>query len=143
MRILFLFSVAVLLITNMICFFGCSRDGQITERMLMPDFEEEGWVIEEMPITNVEILISESRPAQVTVNATSFPHTDSCVSLHEIHQTREEDTIYLEITWRTGSEGRGCWDALTEVPVQVSIGTFGIGEYTVWVNGFVRVFRIE
>ena len=143
MRILFLFLVTVLLITNMICFLGCSREDQITERMLIPNFEEEGWVIASMPIDRVEILISESRPAQVTVMVTSFPHTDTCVYLHEIHQTREEDTIRLQITWRTGSEGRGCGDAMTVVPLQVLIGTFGVGEYTVIVNNRARVFRIE
>ena len=146
MRILFLFSVAVLLITNMICFVGCSRDGQITERMLIPDFEEEGWVIEEMPINpnDFEILISESRPAQVTVNATSAPFHNTCVTLHEIHQTRVEDTIHIQITWRTGGGGFDCGQAFTAVPVQVLIGTFGVGEYSVIVNNSIgRVFRIE
>ena len=151
MRILFLFSVVVLLITNMICFVGCSRNDQITERMLIPNFEEEDWVIEDMPINRsaFDILISESRPAQVTVMGTSAPHPDTCVYLHEIHQTREGDTIRLQITWRRGSKERAserhaCGDAVTEVPVQVLIGTFGVGEYTVIVNnGWAGVFRIE
>lgn len=131
----------------MICFLGCSRNDQITERMLIPNFEEEDWVIEDMPInlSAFEILISESRPAQATVMGTSDSHPDTCVHLHEIHQTREGDTIRLQITWRRRpSERHACGDAVTEVPVQVLIGTFGVGEYTVIVNNdWVGVFRIE
>ena len=104
---------------------------------------DDGWIIEDMPIgNNFEILISESRPAQVMVKASAW-FASTCAHLHKTHQTREEDTINIQIEWRTG-EGTGfCGDAVTEVPVQVSVGTFGVGEYTVFVNGFARVFRIE
>ena len=105
---------------------------------------DDGWIIEDMPIgNNFEILISESRPAQVMVKASAwFPST--CAHPHKTYQTREEDTINIQIRWRTGERrGWGCGDAVTEVPVQVLVGTFGVGEYTVIVNGFGRVFHIE
>lgn len=103
----------------------------------------DGWIVEDMPIgNNFEILISESRPAQVMVKGSAW-FSSTCAHLHRTHQTREEDTINIQIKWRTGEEGSFCGDAVIEVPVQVSVGTFGVGEYTVFVNGFGRMFRIE
>ncbi len=142
MRMSFFFLLTVLLITNMIPFVGCSRDSQIIEDMFPHDPEEGVWVIEEMPIYNLEILISESRPAQVTVKATG-EFRNTCVSVHETHQTREGNTINIQITWSREGGGLICGQAVTEVQEEVSIGTFGVGEYTVIVNGIRQVFRIE
>lgn len=143
MRILFFFFVTVLLITNMISSLGCSRDGQINENMFSHDPDEGVWVIEEMPIgNNFEILISDNRPAQVMVKASaSFRNT--CASVHETHQTREGNTVNIQITWRREGGGIICGQAVITVPVQISIGTFDVGEYTVIVNGIGQVFRIE
>ena len=141
MRILFFSVVIILLLTNTVCFVGCSRDTGITKDTIIPN-PGERWVIEDMPIYNLEILISESRPAQVTVKATG-EFRNTCASVHETHQTREGNTINIWITWIREDGGVICGQAVTAVQADVAIGTFDVGEYTVIVNGFERVFRIE
>ncbi len=130
MRMLFLFSVIVLLITNLISFFGCSL------------YEDEGnLVIKDAYIVGIEISISESRPAQVMITATAF-HSNTCVSSLEIHQKRSGNTISL---WGEMEviEGAVCGDTITEVQKQVSIGEFTIGEYKVIADELELVFHIE
>ncbi len=129
MRILFLFSVVVLLITNMISFFGCSL------------YEDDGHlVIEDAYIEGIEISISESRPAQVMVTATAS-HRNTCVLSLEIHQTRSGNTISL---WGEMEVIEGtCGQAVTEIQKQVSIGEFTIGEYKVIAGDLEFAFHIE
>ena len=147
MRILFLFAVIVLLLTNMIGFVGCSRDAGIPQDVLVPG-PGEGWVVEKMPIHKLEILVSESRPAQVSIKVTTlFPNT--CVPPYETQlepKMQDGDTIYIQITWRIkvdDTEWQVCGQAITEVQEEFPLGTFAVGEYTLNVNGIEQVFRIE
>ena len=146
MRILFLFPI-VLLIVGMTGFVGCSRDSGIINVPISPIEDDEipdGWAIVDIWGGDVEISISESRPAEVivTVYATSL---DTCISVHKVHQERMGDTIFIRATilLPSGSVVFGCGDAITEVEEQVSIGKFTVGEYKVNVNGIEHMFRVE
>lgn len=146
MRILLLFSIA-LLIVGMTCFIGCSRDSGIINVPISPikdDKIPDGWDIVDIWGGNVEISISESRPAEVIV--TVYANTnDTCISIHEVHQERMGDTIFIRATilLPSGSVVFACGDAITKVEEQVSIGKFTVGEYRVNVNGILHIFRVE
>lgn len=147
MRILFLFPI-VLLIVGMTCCLGCSRDSGIIDVPIISPIEDDeipdGWDIVDIWGGNVEISISESRPAEVivTVYASSF---DTCISIHQVHQERIGDTIFIRATilLPSGSAIFACGAAVTEVEEQVSIGMFTAGEYKVNVNGIEHIFRVE
>lgn len=131
----------------MTCFVGCSRDSGIIDVPISPIEDNEisdGWDIVDISGRDVEISISESRPADVivTVYATSV---DTCISIHEVDQERMGDTIFIRATilLPSGSVVFGCGDAITKVEEQVSIGKFTVGEYKVNVNGILHIFRVE
>lgn len=146
MRILFLISI-VLLAVGMTCFVGCSRDSGIIDVPISPIEDNEipdGWDIVDIWGGDVEISISESRPADVivTVYATS---SDTCISIHEVHQERVGDTVFIcaTVMLPSGSAIFACGAAVTKVEEQVSIGEFTVGEYILNVNGIEHIFRVE
>lgn len=149
MRILFFFPI-VLLIVGMTCFLGCSRDSGIIDVPIISPIEDDeildGWDIVDIWGGNVEISISESRPAEVivTVYANS---SNTCISIHQVHQERMGDTIFIRATILLPNDSAvfafACGAAETEVEEQVSIGMFTVGEYKVNVNGIEHIFRVE
>ena len=129
MRMVFLLLVTVLLTISVIVFMGCSED-HID-------------IIEDMYIEDIEISISEDRPAQVMVTVTVY-HSNTCVSLSEIHHERKGNTISIWGTQRVDGSGSDfCGDMVTGVQDQISIGEFGIGEYKVIAGDLELVFHIE
>ena len=142
MRQSFLFITIVMLITSVVCFVGCSRDSGIDIPIdpVIPD----GWIIKNMFIRDIEISISESRPAQVMVTVHGGSHPNTCVAVHEVYHRREGNTIYIQATKTVpGTDGFICGQAVTEPQKQVSIGKFAVGEYKVIADGIEQVFRIE
>ncbi len=132
----------------MTCLLGCSRDSGIIDVPIISPIEDneipDGWDIVDIWGENVEISISESRPAEVivTVYASS---SDTCISVHEVHQERIRDTIFIRATILLPNDSAvfPCGAAETEVEEQVSIGMFTVGEYKVNVNGIEHIFRVE
>lgn len=147
-RLVFIFVIA-LLITSIVGFVGCSREGtEIMNVMPIKGIEEPpaGWHIVEMLIEDIEITISEDRPAHVMVTVTGS-HSNTCVSIHEVHHQRQGNTIRI---WGTkmvpdgsGDGDFACGDAVTEVKKQVSIGEFTVGAYKIIAGNLEHVFRIE
>lgn len=139
MRILSFFSVVVLLITNMISFVGCSL------------YEDDGYlVIKDAYIEGIEISISESRPAQVSVVEGYFCGLG--LPFFEMHQRQEEDTLYIQITSKVPSSIpcplgtrdflRHAW-GIGKYEKEISIGEFMPGHYRVVVNDIEGWFFIE
>ncbi len=123
--------------------------------------DDEIWVTRNLFIDNFKILISESRPAQVTVNIEGY-FWEKCIPFLETHQKQEGDTIYIQITGEIPSSvqcplsrdisrsylapGLTYRDAiLSEYQNQVSIGEFapGEGDFKVNVNGVEKVVCID
>lgn len=94
-----------------------------------------------MPIAEIEVLLAESDPAQVTVEVNGWL-PDSCTAHHETHQSREGNTIFIEIT--TISPGDAfCATEATDYQEQVFIGALPAGDYTVIVNDVEQQFRVD
>ena len=134
MRLFLSFLSSVVLLALPISIIGCSYEE-----------DEEEYVIETMPIHSFEISVSESRPADVTVQVEGF--SIGCDSYHETRHWIEGNTINIEVTVRhpTGS-GFDCPSALFDYHEQINIGSFANGEYIVKVKGpthFPAKFRIE
>ena len=117
MRLFLSFLSSVVLLALPISIIGCSYEE-----------DEEEYVIETMPIHSFEISVSESRPADVTVQVEGF--SIGCDSYHETRHWIEGNTINIEVTVRhpTGS-GFDCPSALFDYHEQINIGSFANGEY--------------
>ena len=125
--------------------FGIEDNGHWITAFLESSLDDD-WIIEDMPIVDLKTSISESRPAQVKVMITGGSHSNTCVSVHKIHQTREGNTFNIQITWRRERPGGGliCGPlVIEEVPAEVFLGTLGVGAYKVSVNGIPREFHID
>ncbi|RKU17486.1 hypothetical protein C6501_03960 [Candidatus Poribacteria bacterium] len=144
MRQSFLLVLLVLFMTSLLCFVGCSRDSGIIDIPIDPDIPD-GWVIKNMFIRDIEISISESRPAQVMVTVYGGSHPDTCVAVHEVYHKREGNIIYIQATKTVPGTDIvvTCGTAVTEPQKHVSIGEFTVGEYKVIANGIEQMFRIE
>lgn len=94
-----------------------------------------------LAVDHVEVQIAESFPPQVFMRVTgTLP--DSCTTLGEIRQEREDNTIEVTITTNR-PEDAAC--AMVIQPVEETVrleGTFSAGEYVVCVNGVERTFQV-
>lgn len=127
-------------VISAICFTGCANIDDILEDIETPP-EEDGTIIANMPIAEIEVLLAESDPVQVTVQVTGWL-PDSCTQHHETHQTQEGNTITIQITTKR-PRGYACATVVTEYQERVSIGTLPAGDYTVIVNGVEQQFRVD
>ena len=98
-------------------------------------------IVEDMPIEEVEVLLAESDPVQVTVEVTGWL-LNGCIEHHETHQAQEGNTITIQITTILMEYG-GCTAAVTEYQEQIFIGALPAGDYKVIVNDVERNFRID
>lgn len=107
--------------------------------------DDESWIIRNEDITNFWVLLSEGKPAQVTVNVVRSVW-EECTAFRKIHQVQEGNTVTIQITTEVPS-GVRCPSKFFEERIQVheqfSIGTFPIGEYKVIIDGLERGFRID
>lgn len=103
-------------------------------------------IIRELDVRSVDIDISESRPAQVTVQVNGY-FWKECVEFIETHHKRVgRNTINIEMEAKIPNDVNcsiSTRDGLTEYQGVVDIGTFTTGAYKVVVNGHEQVFRIN
>ncbi len=98
-------------------------------------------IIADMPIVQIEVLLAESQPPQVSVEVTGYL-PDSCTAPHETHQAQEGNTITIQTTTIRPKE-IACAAVITEYQEQVFIGTLPTGDYKVIVNGVEQNFRVD
>ena len=144
MRQFFLFMTIVMLITSMVCFVGCTRDDLGIKDILNDRVNPDQWHFADIHFFNVDISISDNKPAEIMVTFTAGSHSNTCIFIDEIHQERNGNIISLWGTIATPKPNSGliCGAAVTEARGQVSLGTlssFADGEYEV--NG--KKFRVE
>jgi inhibitor of cysteine peptidase len=94
-------------------------------------------------IESIEILILESFPVQVHVRIKGILG-DSCTSLHQITQTRVENTFTITVT-TTRPTDAVCADIITQFEETVALDVYGLpaGTYTVDVNGVRDTFTLS
>jgi inhibitor of cysteine peptidase len=105
------------------------------------DSHDDSWIITDMPVREVVVLIAESLPVQVSVEVIGYL-PDGCTTRHETHQSREGNTVTIEMTTKR-SKDRICTKVVTDIRERVYIGTFPPGNYLVIVNGVKKEFRVD
>ena len=133
-------------IISAICCIGCADIDDIFNNIDEPSNGDSNGVdnqsiIADMPIAEIEVLLAESDPVQVTVQVNGWL-PDSCTEHHETHLTQEENTITIQIT-TIRPKDFACATVVTEYQEQVFIGTLPAGDYTVIVNNVEQQFRID
>ena len=134
-------------IITAICYIGCANvvddilndtgDPSSTDS----DVGDNQLIIADMPIQEIEVLLAESDPVQVTIEVTGWL-PDSCTAHHETHQGREGNTITIQIT-TIRPKNLACATVVTEYQEKVFIGTLPAGDYKVIVNGMEQNFRVD
>ena len=133
-------------IISMICFIGCANIDDILNDIGEPsngdsDGVDNQSIIADMPIQEIEVLLAESDPVQVTVEVNGWL-PDSCTTHHETHQAQEGNTITIQIT-TTRPRDLACATVVTEYRERVFIGALPAGDYKVIVNGVEQEFRVD
>ena len=105
------------------------------------DSVDDSWIITDMPVRDVVVLIAESLPVQVSVEVIGYL-PDGCTTRHETHQSREGDTVTIQMTLKR-SKDRICTKVVTDIRERIYIGTFPPGDYLVIVNGVKKKFRVD
>lgn len=98
-------------------------------------------IVADMPIGEIEVLLAESDPVQVTVEVNGWL-PDSCTAHHETHIAQEGNTITIQIT-TIRPRDLACATVVTEYQEKVSIGTLPAGDYKVIVNDVEGEFRVD
>ena len=98
-------------------------------------------IIADMPIQEIEVLLAESHPVQVSVEVNGWL-ADSCTTHHETHQGQEGNTITIHIT-TTRPKDLVCATVVTEYQERVFIGALPAGDYTIIVNDLEQQFRVD
>ncbi len=98
-------------------------------------------IVADMPIGEIEVLLAESDPVQVTVEVNGWL-PDSCTTHHETHIAQEGNTITIQIT-TIRPRDLACATVVTEYQEKVSIGTLPAGDYKVIVNNVEQRFRVD
>lgn len=127
-------------IISAICCIGCADIDDVLKAIKEPP-EEAGVIITDMPIGEIEVLLTESDPVQVTVEVNGWL-PDLCSSHHETHQMREGNTIFIKITI-VRPKGAFCATEAPSYQERVFIGTLPVGDYTVIVNDVEQQFRVD
>ena len=108
--------------------------------------DDEIWIVRALDVRSVGIDISESRPAQVTVQVNGYFWQECIEFIKTRHKRVGRNTINIEIAAKIPNDVNcsiHTWDELTEYQEVVDIGTFTTGAYKVVVNGNEQVFRIN
>ena len=98
-------------------------------------------IIADMPIHEIEVLLAESDPVQVTVAVNGWL-PDSCTAHHETHHAQEGNAITIRIT-TIRPRDLACATVVTEYQEKVFIGALPAGDYTVIVNNVEQQFHID
>ena len=99
------------------------------------------YVIKELPIVDGTAEILETSPPQVNLHITGYLE-DSCTTLHQTTDSRQDNTIHVEITTKRPID-LVCAAVITEIEHIVSLGTFEPGEYQAIVNEFSINFKVD
>ncbi len=103
---------------------------------------DEGFIIADMPVTDISVLILESFPYQIHIVVEGYL-SDACTELNEITQRREDNTVYVHITTKRPKDAI-CAQVITEVAERVPLeGGFLPGRYKVIVNGVEKEFELQ
>ena len=105
------------------------------------DALDDQWIIVDMPIVEIELLLAESAPVQVSIEVTGYL-PDSCTVHHETHQEQAGNIVTIQIT-TIRPKDTACATVITEYQEQVFIGTLPAGDYTVIVNGVEQELHID
>ena len=98
-------------------------------------------IIEYLDIVTVYLLILESDPPSVTVEV--MGEVGACTEHHQTSQTREGNTITIQITTVTTiKEGMGCPGIALPYQETVTIGTLPRGDYQIIVNDVEQQLRL-
>ena len=97
--------------------------------------------IADMPIKEIDVLIEESDPVQVSINVVGYL-SDSCTAHHETHQGLEGNTITIQITTIRPADAV-CAAVVTEHQEVVALGMLPAGDYKVIVNDMEQEFRVD
>ena len=134
-------------IITAICYIGCANVADD----ILGDIEEpsngdsddinDQLIVADMPIGEIEVLLAESDPVQVTVEVNGWL-PDSCTAHHETHIAQEGNTITIQIT-TIRPRDLACATVVTEYQEKVSIGTLPAGDYKVIVNDVEGEFRVD
>ena len=108
-----------------------------------PTASDDGVVQGLATVERVDILIMESFPVQVRVQAQGFL-ADGCTTIDTITTEREENTFHVRIT-TVRPVGQACTEALVPFEESIALDVLGLpaGEYTVDVNGTTETFRLD
>lgn len=104
---------------------------------------EEGFTTHRAKIQSIDILILESFPVQVHVRITGTL-SDSCTTLEQITQKREDTTFILEVTTKRPVDVM-CAQVMATFYESVSLDVAGLkaGTYTVEVNNMKDTFVLQ
>jgi len=117
------------------------RDGRISTLNFVIPNQPGDFIIEDLPINDVDINLMESFPVQISLVIKGYLK-DSCTKLNEITQKLDGNTIYVHITTKRPKDAM-CALVITEIKERVSIkGGFLPGHYKLVVNDFVKEFDI-
>lgn len=123
-----------------ICCIGCADINDILKGIEEPP-DGGGVIIADMPIAEIEVLLAESDPVQVSVEVTGWL-PDSCTEHHGTQLTQAGNTITIRIT-TIRPKDLACATVVTEYQDRIPIGTFPTGDYIVIVNGMEQKFRVD
>ena len=143
----FQFLHRIMLFATIISIIYCTGCDVIDEIITPPgepsngDAVDDRSIIADMPIKEIEVLLAESDPVQVSVKVTGYL-PDSCTTHHETHQGREGNIITIKITTIRPKDSV-CAAVVTEYQEGVVIGALPAGDYTVIVNDVEQQFRVD
>ena len=105
------------------------------------DALDDQWIIADMPIKEIEVLLAESAPVQVSIEVTGYL-PDSCTAHHETHQEQAGNIVTIQIT-TIRPKDTACATVVTEYQERIFIGTLPAGDYKVVVNGVEQEFLVD
>lgn len=108
-----------------------------------PTASDDGVVKGLATVERVDILILESFPVQVRVQAQGFL-ADGCTTIDTVTTEREDNLFRVRIA-TVRPVGQACTEALVPFEESISLDVLGLpaGEYTVDVNGTIDTFRLD
>ena len=108
---------------------------------VVPDQDNEEFIIGDMQVQDVLIQLLESYPLQVHLVVNGYLN-DGCTTINEITQRREGNIIHVHITTKRPKDAM-CTQAIRFVTENIPLeGGFIEGSYKVIVNGFEKEFKI-
>ena len=134
-----LFFSCVVLLVLLISIVGCSRDELTLDEAVI-----EGFIVRELPISDIGINISENTHVTTVWVYGSIPN--GCQSLHETQHWVEGNTINIRITTKESVIPHECTSEVVNLLIPVHIRAFfytDTGRYKVIVNGVEKEFRTD